>query len=169
MEPDALAARLRDVVSEVEPHQAVYNVRPMTEVISRTLAPRRVNTILITTFGILAVIVAALGVYGLVAYAVSQRRREIGIRMALGADPSAVMGMVMREGLVLAAIGAILGLGGAWAMRRVIESMLYGITPADPIAYIVAAVILITTATVATVIPARRATRVNPVEALRSE
>jgi predicted permease len=167
--PELLAARLGEVVAEVVPRQAVYNVRPMEDVIARTVAPRRLNTLLITTFGVLAVIVAALGVYGLVSFGVAQRSREIGIRMALGASPSDVMDMVMREGLALAAIGAIVGLGGAWMLRRVIESMLYGITPADPIAYAAASLVLICTAVVATLVPAWKATRVNPAETLRAE
>ena len=164
-----LAGRLQEAVITEDPQQAVYNVRPMTDVIARALTPKRVNTILITTFSLVALLLAAVGVYGVIAYGVSRRTREIGIRIALGARRADVMRLVMREGVILAVAGVALGLAGAWALRRLIEGMLYGIQPEDPITFVLAAVVLMATAVFATLIPSRRATRVDPVRAIRAE
>jgi putative ABC transport system permease protein len=169
LDPQALAARLREAVRAVSPSLAVYNVRPMTEVISGAIAPRRTNTFLITLFGALAVLLAAIGVYGVIAYGVARRTREIGIRMALGAQRSNVIGLVVTEGIMLAAIGVSIGLAGAWALRRLLASLLYGVTPGDPAAFIGAAVVLLTVAVIAALMPARRALRVDPALAIRTE
>jgi putative ABC transport system permease protein len=109
-EPRVLAARLREAVRAVDPAQAVYNVRPMSEVITGALAPRRANTVLITAFGLIAVALAAVGVYGVIAYGVARRTREIGIRVALGARRENVLALVAREGIALAVVGVLLGL-----------------------------------------------------------
>jgi predicted permease len=164
-----LAGRLQEAVIAEDPQQAVYNVRPMTDVIARALTPKRVNALLITTFSLVALLLAAVGVYGVIAYGVSRRTREIGIRIALGARGEDVMRLVMREGVLLGIAGVALGLAGAWALRRLIEGMLYGIQPEDPITFVLAAVVLMATAAFATLIPSRRATRVDPVRAIRAE
>jgi putative ABC transport system permease protein len=169
LEPRALAARLQDAVHAVDPSQAVYNVRPMSEVISGAIAPRRANTFLITLFGVVAVGLAAIGVYGVIAYGVARRTREIGIRMALGARPGDVVGLVVREGLALAAVGVAIGLAGAWALRQFLAGLLYGITPNDPLAFGGAALVLLGIAAAATLIPARHALRVDPARAIRTE
>ena len=168
-EPTVLAARLRDAVRAVSPTQAVYNVRPMTEVISLAIAPRRANTWLITLFGAIAVLLAAIGVYGVIAYGVARRTREIGIRMTLGAQRGDVLGLVVGEGIVLAALGVSVGLAGAWGLRRLLASMLYGVTASDPLAYAGAAGVLLVVAAFAALMPARRALRVDPASAIRME
>jgi predicted permease len=166
---DELARWLQQAVRDVAPTQAAYNVRSMDEVISGAIRTRRTNTALITTFGILALGLAAVGVYGVMAYSMARRTREIGIRMALGARAARVMGSVLREGLVLALVGTALGLAGAWGLSRVMEGLLYGVTTRDPLTFVLAPVALLVAALAAAAIPAWRATRVNPVDAMRSE
>ncbi|HEU4628503.1 MAG TPA: ABC transporter permease [Gemmatimonadaceae bacterium] len=169
LEPRVLAARLHDAVRAVNPAQAVYNVRPMTEVIAGAIAPRRANTLLITAFGLVAVALAAVGVYGVIAYGITRRTREIGIRMALGARSGDVLALVLREGVALALLGVAIGLAGAWALRRVIASLLYGIAPSDPVTFVGAALALLVIALAATLLPARQALRVDPARTIRVE
>ena len=169
LEPRVLARRVEQAVRQVDPTQAVYNVRPMAEVISVAIAPRRANTTLITVFGLVAVALAAVGVYGVIAYGISRRTREIGIRMALGARRGDVLSLVVREGLVLAVLGIALGLAGAWALKRVVASLLYGIAPGDPLAFGAAALALLVVAVAATLLPARQALRVDPARTIRAE
>ena len=164
-----LAGHLRNAVIAQDPAQAVYNVRPMEEVIADALAPRRLNTILITGFSLVALALAAVGVYGVMSFAVARRTREIGIRIALGAARADVMRLVMREGLSLGLIGIAVGLAGAWALRRVVESELYGVAPHDPLAFVLAALVLLVMAVLASYIPSGRATRVDPVRAIRED
>jgi predicted lysophospholipase L1 biosynthesis ABC-type transport system permease subunit len=167
--PDQLARQLRDVVNAVDPRQAVYNVRPMTDVIAGAIAPRRTNTTLLTLFGIVALGLAAMGVYGVIAYGVTRRTKEIGIRMALGAQPLNIITLIAREGVLLAVFGIALGAAGAWALRRVVASLLYGITVDDPLAFAGAAIALFAIAVVATLIPARAALKVDPARTIRVE
>jgi putative ABC transport system permease protein len=167
LDPNVLATRLREAVHSVDPAQAVYNVRPMTDVITGAIAPRRANTLLITLFGAVAIGLAAIGVYGVIAYGVTRRTREIGIRMALGAQAGHVVGLVVREGITLAVLGILIGLAGAWGLRRIVAGMLYGITASDPLAFAGAVLILFAIAVAASMIPARYALRVDPVRAIR--
>jgi predicted permease len=169
LDPGALAERLRAAVRAVDPVQPVYNVRPMAEVIAGAIAPRRANTLLISAFGAVAVVLAALGVYGVIAYGVVRRTREVGIRVALGARRGAVLALFLREGVALAALGVALGLAGAWGLRRVLAGLLYGVTPGDPVTFVGAAVVLLAVAAVATVLPARQALRVDPAATMRVE
>jgi predicted permease len=169
LEPRVLSARLQDAVRRADPALAVYNVRPMTEVITEAIAPRRANTLLITLFGVIAVGLAAIGVYGVIAFGVARRTREIGIRVALGAQRADVLGLVLREGVTLALAGVALGLAGAWALRQVVASLLYGITPSDPVAFVGAAAALLVIALLATLLPARHALRVDPARTIRVE
>jgi predicted permease len=169
LEPRVLAARLQAAVRAVDPSQAVYNVRPMEEVIAGAIAPRRANTMLITIFGVVAVALAAVGVYGVIAYGVSRRTREIGIRVALGARRGDVLALVAREGVLLAVAGVALGVAGAWALRRVVASLLYGIAPSDPPTFLAAALALLLVALLATLLPARQALRVDPARTMRTE
>ncbi|HUF27705.1 MAG TPA: ABC transporter permease, partial [Gemmatimonadaceae bacterium] len=166
---DVLAARLEQTVTALDPLQAVHNVRTMEEVMSRAITTRRVNAILITTFSAVALLLAAVGIYGVIAYTVARRTREIGIRIALGARGFDVVRMIMREGMALAVAGILVGVAGAWALRRVIESLLYEVHPGDPVAFVVAQLVMLTIAFVATLLPARRAALVNPVEAIRAD
>ena len=165
----ALAGHLREAVITQDPQQAVYNVRSMEDVIASALTPWRVNTILITGFSLVALALAAVGVYGVMSFAVARRTREIGIRIALGARRTDVMRLVMREGVTLGVIGIVLGLGGAWALRRVVESELYGVAPHDPLAFVVAATVLLLMAVLASYIPSGRATKVDPARAVRED
>ncbi|HEX6695133.1 MAG TPA: ABC transporter permease, partial [Longimicrobiales bacterium] len=167
LNPRVLAGRLQSAVRAVDPSQAVYNVRPMTEVISSAIVPRRANTILITTFGIIAVVLAGVGVYGVIAFAVARRTREIGIRVALGARRSDVLSLIMREGLTLTLVGIGIGLAGAWALRKVMASLLYGIAPSDPLTFAGAVIALVVIALSAILLPARQALRVDPARTIR--
>jgi putative ABC transport system permease protein len=164
-----LARRMERAIHEVAPDQAVYNVRTMEQVISTTLAPRRTNTLLITLLGALALVLASVGVYGVIAYGVVRRTREIGIRLALGAHPRRIVLDVMREGIVLAAVGTALGLGGAWLLTRALAGLVYGVSARDPLSFVIAPVVLFAIALLASVLPARRAARVDPAAVLGAE
>jgi putative ABC transport system permease protein len=129
----------------------------------------RVYMMLLTIFGVIAGILAAVGIYGVMAYAVAQRTREIGIRMALGATSGSVLKLVVRNALILVAIGMVLGLGGSFALTRVISEELYGVTATDPTTFILVSLGLVLVAVVASVIPTRRAVKVDPTIALRYE
>lgn len=164
-----LKARLQAAVRDIDPDQAVHRVRMMEDVVSSSVAPKRANTMLISVFGAIALVLAGVGVYGVIAYGVARRTREIGIRMALGASSSRVMRSVLTEGLVLVLAGTALGLAGAWALTQVLSGLLFGVSARDPIAFVVAPVAMIVVAALATLIPARRATRVDPIQAIRVE
>jgi putative ABC transport system permease protein len=166
---ETLSRALQDAVRAVAPAQAVYNVRTMEDVIARAIAPRRTNTVLVASFGLLALLLAGIGVYGVMAFGVARRTREIGIRMALGAEPWRVLRGVVGEGLLLAMIGTAAGLAGAWMLSRVLSGLVYGVTTRDPLAFTIAPLALLAAALLASLLPARRATRVDPVEAIRVE
>lgn len=168
-DPQALLAGLQSAVRAVDATQPIYNLQTLDQAVSKTIAPRRTNTLLIATFGLLAVVLAAFGVYAVIGYGVSQRTREIGIRIALGAGVGGVLRMVLREGLVLGLVGVVVGLGGAWALSRILESMLYGVSARDPFTFVAAPLLLIGITAIATLIPARTASRVDPVRAIRTE
>jgi predicted permease len=169
LEPPALLSALRTAVRQTDPEQAISNLQMLEQAVAKTIAPRRTNTVLIATFGLLAVVLAAYGVYAVIAYGVVQRTREIGIRIALGARAADVLRMTMREGLVLAVAGIAIGLGGAWALSRLMESLLFGVSARDPFTFVVAPLLLLVLALVATLVPARRAARVDPMTAIRME
>jgi putative ABC transport system permease protein len=168
-DPRALMSRLRDAVHAADPNLPVYQLRRMDEVIAASVAPRRTNTILLVLFGGLAVLLATVGVYAVLANGVAQRTREIGVRVALGAQRRDVVGMIVREGARLTVFGVSIGLVGAYWLSRFVSSLLYGISPQDPRVFVAAAVALAAVAAAATWVPARRATRVDPITALREE
>ncbi|HEX8775435.1 MAG TPA: ABC transporter permease [Pyrinomonadaceae bacterium] len=168
-EPAGLALAVRQAVQSIERNLPVTNIRTMSEQIGNSLYAARMGAVLIAVFGGLALLLAAVGLYGVMAYAVSQRTREIGIRMALGARTTDVLGLVLREGMTLVAIGAALGLIGALIGTRLLVSFLYGISPVDAATFIVTAIVLSVVAFVANFIPARRAMKVDPMVALRYE
>jgi len=168
-DPSALLARLRDAVHAIDPTMPVYALQSMSDVIAATVAPRRTNTVLLTVFGTLAVLLAAVGVYAVLSYGVAQRTREIGVRVALGAQRSDVVGLIVREGAALSAVGIVIGLAGAFALSRFIGSILYQVSPHDVRVFLVAPLVLSVVAVAATLIPALRATRVDPLTALREE
>ena len=165
----ALAEPLRAAIKTIDPDQAVTDVRTIASMTDDWVAVDRLRTSLIAAFGAIALLLAAVGIYGVMAYSVEQRTREIGIRAALGAGSGALVGLVMRQALVLAAIGVTLGVGAALASGRVLASLLFGVTPRDAASITAAAVTLGLTALVAAWIPARRAAAVDPIRALRIE
>ena len=130
---------------------------------------RRYTTGLLILFAAFGLGLAAVGVYGVVSYTVAQRTNEIGLRMALGAQRSQIVGLVVRQGMEMAAAGAAVGLGGAWVLRKTISQLLFGISPADPATFVTAALVLIAFALTASLLPARRAAKVDPMVALRYE
>jgi ABC-type antimicrobial peptide transport system permease subunit len=125
--------------------------------------------ILMTIFAMVALALTAVGIYGVLSFSVSQRRQEIGIRMALGARANSVLGLVVREGMVLTALGVLMGIGGGLAGSRFIESLLFGVAPGDPLTFGLSSVLLLLTALAACYLPARRAATVNPVEVLKND
>jgi putative ABC transport system permease protein len=168
-DPRALAAAVVQAIRDVDPQQPVYDVRTMDDVESRSSAQRWLNTAIVAAFALSALLLAGIGLYGVVAYGVTQRRREFGVRMALGADPSGVCLLVLRNGTKIAALGATLGLGGAVLLVQAMASLLYAIPPLDSITFGSATAVLFAVAATASYLPARRAARIDPARALRAE
>ncbi len=169
MDPRTVAAAVRRAVSSVSPDAAVSREETLKSIVQTSIAPRRYETSLGALFALVAVLLAALGLYGVISYSVSQRTHEIGIRMALGAQRRDVLRLVVRQGLRLALIGVAAGLIAALGLTRFLESMLFGVRPTDVGTFAVVALVLIAVAFLATYIPARRATKVDPMVALRYE
>ena len=165
----SMLAALRQAVRSVDPTQAVYNVRMMDQVIGASMAARKANTLLITLFGVLAVLIAVLGVYAVAANAVAQRAREFGIRVALGATRTNLLRHVSGEMVVVVTGGVIAGAAIAWAASRVMTGLVYGITIHDAGVFAAAPIVLVLAALAATIVPARRAMRVEPVEVMRED
>jgi len=147
----------------------VAHVRSMDEIVVNNTSRQRFNMLLLTIFGASALLVAAIGIYGLMAYSVQQRTQELGIRMALGAQASNIRNMVIRQGMVLATIGIVIGAGGALWLTHFLKSFLFGVKALDPTAFLITLLVLVAVALVAVWFPARRATRVSPIAALRFE
>jgi ABC-type antimicrobial peptide transport system permease subunit len=141
----------------------------MDTLMDRAVGQRRLLMTLLATFAALAMVLAALGIYGVMAFDVTRRSQEIGVRMALGAARASVLGLVLKQGLALAAVGVVLGLLAALALTRLLQAQLFGVTSTDPPTFVAVALGLLAVATLATLVPALRATRVNPTEALRYE
>ncbi|MBL8176923.1 MAG: ABC transporter permease [Bryobacterales bacterium] len=167
--PAGIAGQVREEVLRIERNLAVAAATPIQELLERSLWAQRLIAGMLAVFGLLALLLAAIGVYGLSSYAVSQRTSEIGIRMALGASPRDVVRSIVSNGMILVIPGVVLGLGGALASSRIAANLLYGIAATHVPAYFLAAALLTAVASVACLIPARRATRVDPVLALRHE
>jgi putative ABC transport system permease protein len=168
-DPAALAASVRQAVHEVDPYEPVANVRTMSEVLSRATTQAELGMTLLTTFAALALLLAALGIYGVLSYFVIQHTPEIGVRLALGAQERDVLRLVIMKGMRLALLGVVIGLAGAFALTRLLQSLLFEVKANDPLTFIVIALLLTFVALVACWIPARRATRVDPIVALRYE
>jgi predicted lysophospholipase L1 biosynthesis ABC-type transport system permease subunit len=168
-DPMALAAPIRQLIRDVDPNQPIRSTLPLRSVMAESIAQDRFFTLLFAVFGALALVLAALGIYGVLAYSVRQRTQEIGVRMALGARASDVRRMVAGAGMQLVGTGVVIGTAAALMLSRVLASQLYGITPTDPLTFAAAIAFLGAIALLATYIPARRATRVPPMTALRPD
>jgi putative ABC transport system permease protein len=166
-EPTALTQAIRSAILEVDGDQPLVNIRTMEQAIGNTVAQPRLQTTLLIIFAVVAAALAIIGVYGVMAYAVSYRTQEIGVRMALGASHQDVVAMVVRQGILLTATGIAIGLGGAVMATRALESLLFNTEGLDPTTFGGAALILGAASTLASYIPARRAARVAPIIALQ--
>ena len=167
--PLQLAGVIRDAVRQADPEQPIGEIASLDELADRLTAARRFNTTLLTLFAILAVALALVGIYGVTAYAVTQRARELGIRLSLGAQPGQVVALLVRENLRRVAIGVALGLGAAFGVTRVLRALLFEVSPSDAVTFAATTLLLVAVALAATWWPARRATRVDPMVALRHE
>jgi predicted permease len=167
--PATVISELRDAVHQADPSLPLIDLKTQTEETSEALAFQRLFARLTTVFGLLALVLAMIGLYGTMAYSVTRKTHEIGIRMALGANPSNVLSMVIRQGLALTLIGVVVGIIAALGVTRLISSMIYGVTPYDPLTFTMVAIVLVAVALLACYIPARRAMKVDPMVALRYE
>jgi len=167
--PASLSAALSRVVWSIDKDQPIQQIHTMDETLGEWVSERRFVMLLLGVFASLALVLAAVGIYGVLAYSVSQRTREIGIRMALGASGGGILKLIVGEGLVLTAIGAGAGLAGAIALTRLMQGLLFGVSATDPGAFLLSGVALIAAAGLASYLPARRASRLAPLEALRDE
>ena len=168
-EPLSLATAVRDQVLAIDRNQPIYDVHTMEQRVMEALSVSRALMFLFSAFAVLALILAAVGIYGLVSYSVSQRTHEIGIRIALGAQRGHVLALILRTGVVLAVSGILIGVAGALIITRLLTSLLYGVTPTDPMTFVIVSIALFGIAVAACLIPARRATRVEPLVALRHD
>jgi putative ABC transport system permease protein len=168
-EPDALVARVREEIQRLDPALPITHARTLTDLVGESVQPQRFSMTVVGLFAIVALALAAIGIYGVMANVVSQQTHEIGVRMALGARASAVTWSVLRRALVLMAIGVAIGTAGALALTRVMAGLLYEVRPTDAGTFAGAAVLLALLAVAASLIPAWRATRVDPLIALRAE
>jgi len=169
LDAESAGAAIRTAIAALDPEVPFYNVTTMRDVLDESLVSRRLPMLLAIAFGVVALFLSAVGIYGVLAYQVAQRRREIGIRMALGSPVRTVFGLVMRDGARIVGVGLMAGLAGAWLLRTYIESLLFGVRALEPVVIAAVAILLTLVSFVAVSIPARRAARVNPVIALAGE
>ena len=153
----------------MNPALPLAEVRTLEEIYDRSLARTSFTLVLLAIAGGMALVLGVVGIYGVISYSVAQRRREVGIRLALGAPAHGVVGLFVRNGLAMSAVGAVCGLAAALALSRLMKSLLFEVSPADPLTFIGASAVLIAAALLGSWLPARRAARVDPVEALRAE
>jgi putative ABC transport system permease protein len=168
-DPIALASAAREQVFAIDPDQPIANLNSMQKLRADSIAPERLNLMLFTCFAVVALVLASVGIYGVMSYSVTQRTHEIGIRMALGAQPRNVLGMVVRQGMLLTMTGLALGIGGALLATRLMASLLFGVSATDPLTFVAIPLLLAAVALGACFVPARRATKVDPMIALRYE
>jgi predicted permease len=167
--PTNLIADVRSIIRSADPNQTIGSIRTMQSIVSDSVAPRRLTTIISALFAALALLLAMLGLYGVIAYSVEQQRHEIGVRMALGARPQDILKMVVGQGALFASVGLALGLAGALGVTRIIRGLLFSVAPTDPAVFLTVALTAATFSLIATYLPARRATKVDPMVALRYE
>ncbi len=168
-DPASLSAAIQHEIQSVDSQLAPSKIRTMDQVISESTARQNFNMLLLTIFAGLALLLAAIGIYGLMSYTVEQRTQELGIRMALGAGRGDMLKLVVRQGMLLAGIGVAIGLAASFGLNRLLANLLFGVKATDPITYAAVTVILISVALLATYVPARRATKIDPLVALRYE
>jgi putative ABC transport system permease protein len=164
-----LREAVKKAIHEINPDQTLPGMRTLEAIKTDSLGPNRFRALLLATFAGLSLVLAAIGIYGVISYSMSQRTREIGIRVALGASRGNILRLVLRQGLSLTLLGLVVGIGGALGLTRVLASMLFGVTGHDPLTMGVVAAVLGLVALLACLLPARKATRVDPVIALRTE
>jgi putative ABC transport system permease protein len=169
VDPASMAATVRKAVWEIDKDQPVSNIRTMEEILADSIARQRFSMLLLAIFAAVALVLAAVGIYGVMSYSVAQRTREIGIRMALGAQTGTVLKLAIGYGMKLVIAGIVIGLIAAFALTRVMSALLFGVTATDPTTFTLISLLLIAVAVLASYVPARRATRVNPIIALRYE
>jgi ABC-type antimicrobial peptide transport system permease subunit len=166
-DPLAMAGALRAAVRRVEKNAPIYGVAPLEQQLGTYLTQRRFQTSLLTGFSVVALLIAAVGIYGLIQYSIATRTREIGLRMAIGAQAGDIFRMMIGEGLTLSLTGLALGLVGAWWLGRAVSSLLFGVTAGDPLTFTAVSLLLTAVATAACYFPARGAMTVDPIVALR--
>ena len=163
----AFAGPVREAIRAVDKGIPTYNLKTLNDVVSVSVAPRRVPMLLLTSFAGVAMLLAMLGIYGVTSYYVTQRTHEIGVRMALGAQIGDVLKLVLRRAMLLAVIGIVIGIAGAFAVTRYMATLLFGVKPVDGITFVAVAVLLAAVVFVACLVPARRAAKIDPLQALR--
>jgi putative ABC transport system permease protein len=168
-DPLPAIAALRRALQAIEPDQAIADLKPLEQVLADSIAPQRFRSVLLSLFALVAALLAAAGIYGVMSYSVAQRTREIGIRVALGAEARDVLRLVLRQGLALALVGVGLGVVAALGLTRLMKTLLFGVSATDPLTFIGVAALLTLVALLACWIPARRATKVDPMIALRCD
>jgi putative ABC transport system permease protein len=169
VEPDTLSKALESAVQALQPDLPVMRILPMTSLMSTAVATRRLSTMILAVFGIVAILIAAVGLYGVVSHSVTERTREIGLRMALGAERRTILHLFVGQGLMTAAAGIVVGIAGALGLSSWLRQIVFGVEPTDPVTLAVVATILLGVAAIACYVPARRATRVDPLVALKAE
>ena len=164
--PESFVGAIKSEVQTVDRDQPLGNVQTLAALVDESIAPRRFSLFVVSLFAVIALVLGAVGLYGVMAYAVTQRTREFGIRVALGAQQSDVLRLVIRQGMLLSLAGVVIGVAGSFALTRLMSSLLFGVTPTDAMTFAIVSVILTSVALVACYVPARRATKVDPMVAL---
>jgi putative ABC transport system permease protein len=169
VKPLSLASAVRGQIAALNKDQAVFNVSTMEQIVAQSVASRRFSMLLLTVFAVIALALASIGIYGMMSYAVAQRTREIGVRMALGAQSSNVLRLVIGQGMKLALVGVAFGLLSSLGLTQLMKNLLFGVSATDPLTFALIALLLTLVTLIACWIPARRATKVDPLVALRYE
>jgi ABC-type antimicrobial peptide transport system permease subunit len=169
LDENSLIAAVAKAIREVDGRLPLGEVRPMDKILADSISRQNFNMLLLSLFATSALLLAAIGIYGVVSYSVQQQTKDIGVRLALGADKSTILAMILRQGLMPAFIGVAAGLAGAFGLTRLMESLLYGVKSVDPASFFGVAAILLMVALLAVLFPARRAISLDPVAALRSD
>jgi len=168
-DPLSLSAAVRRAVQETDKNQPVFNIKTLKQIVDESVAQQRLSMLLLAIFAVLALVLAAIGLYGVMSYVVQMRTHEIGLRIALGAQRGDVLRMVVGQGMILTTIGIAIGLIAAFALTRVMVSLLYGVSATDPVTFVLVPILLAFVSLAANYIPARRAMKVDPMVALRYE